>query len=224
MLHSGRLAGGRTGLTLDAFQGLYRDELVDAGGRSWAAVADLDGPNPLGSIAQFARECRRIKESIVSMQEDLAKSEPSPSARPVYRVIDPKPGTTQWVARSAAERAHDWVTNALNRELTDRGLVVRYDRQRDLVVSNKARDILLFEVKSSSSSQDVYTGIGQLMYHGRADDPKTKLVLVVPKPLAGGVEERARRLGFDILTYERRRHDVVFEPQALARVLGKARG
>ena len=101
--------------------------------------------------------------------------------------------------------AHCWhglVTNELAAALRARGLQIDNDRNRDLVaVTNDNSVSALFEVKSDCDLYSVYTGIGQLMYHGKARRESHVLVFVSPEP-RDIVKTALKKLGINVLHYE----------------------
>jgi len=50
----------------------------------------------------------------------------------------------------------------------------------DLAVSNGNKTFRIYEIKTRSNSQSIYTGIEQLMFHSGGDDSITKF-LVLPE-------------------------------------------
>lgn len=104
------------------------------------------------------------------------------------------------------ETFHGLVVNNLEKRLRATG---KYDdatifntRLIDLGIQKNGKTRHIFEVKSSSDRQAIYTGIGQLMFH-TLGMPNIKKTLVLPLD-----EYRSRlikifnQLGIDILKYE----------------------
>lgn len=84
----------------------------------------------------------------------------------------------------------------------------------DLVVE-KSSQVLLYEVKTGSDTQSIYTGIGQLYFHSAAlarrfPDKKIIRHLVIPyAPAAASREKVCKELGIKIVTFEFTKNGVV---------------
>lgn len=61
---------------------------------------------------------------------------------------------------------------------------------------------VVFEVKTTATTQAVYTGIGQLILGSGARGPKNRAVLVLPAPLPNGLAERLEPEGIELLGFE----------------------
>lgn len=76
---------------------------------------------------------------------------------------------------------HAKIVKALREALERHGHNVANDDPRDLYIPAKGTDAkVIFEVKKSSDTQDTYTAIGQLMFHGACQQTDPVRVLVAP--------------------------------------------
>jgi hypothetical protein len=98
---------------------------------------------------------------------------------------------------------HGDIVRALEAAVRQRGLTQKSQAIDLAVVTDSKVD--LFEVKTSSRTTDIYTGLGQLLVHGGSlfDVLKTKVerVLVLPEKPRSAHERQIKRNGFKIVTF-----------------------
>lgn len=99
---------------------------------------------------------------------------------------------------------HGKVVEALKKELSSRGQVYK-SRAVDLVVEEENR-ALLFEVKTNSDTQSIYTAIGQLSIHAPPTrefigKPVTPVIVMPDYPIARILEVIANELKYRMVTY-----------------------
>jgi hypothetical protein len=68
----------------------------------------------------------------------------------------------------------------------------------------------VFEVKTSTDTTSVYTGIGQLMLHGAEASSAAERVLVVPGNPTAETSKRIRRVGVHVLHYKILKNGITF--------------
>jgi hypothetical protein len=179
-----------------------RDLTVDELGRLLVAeLAELSGIYPiLQGQAEGPAAPTRLS---VPNKVRRARSQTMPAVRTQftpefagqrkeYRVSEPV----------ESKQRHGWVVNALREELQRRGLHVANDKGRDLYVPISDGGVeVLFEVKTTASSGNLYTGIGQLMLNGAAESMEPKRVLVLPALPTPQTRAAIERIGIDVLTF-----------------------
>mgnify|MGYP006288652207 CR=1 FL=1 len=122
-----------------------------------------------------------------------------------------------------AKCIHRQVIDALERAVRKLGLKAVNDQKRDLfIATTEGNASVLFEAKSKISSQDIYTAIGQLMFHGALQESPPKRVLVIPGTPEEETANRLERLGIEVLEYDLSDTGVSFEDSGLRRLLGVA--
>jgi hypothetical protein len=99
------------------------------------------------------------------------------------------------------ERTHGIIVNALASKLETKGFSIGNDRNMDLYIHKNGRIRSLFEIKTSSSTQDLCSAIGQLLMYSLPINTSIKLYLVLPKKLTNKVEKRLKEYGLDVLYY-----------------------
>jgi len=108
---------------------------------------------------------------------------------------------------------HGNVVRELKEAVSQKGVCYK-SRAIDLSVFVGNR-IYLFEVKTSSRTTDVYTGVGQLVIHGSGLAERYKLpvekVLVLPYEKKPPYEQSVRSNGLKLVTYKITRKGYVFE-------------
>ena len=116
---------------------------------------------------------------------------------------------------------HGIVVGALADAIAKAGDISRNDRFRDMfVMDGRHRQMsVLFEVKTSTTTTDIYQAIGQLMFNGRARHPKTRLVFVVSDDLKKSANVSFKSPDIDILRYKWRNGKPIFGRSELEAIL-----
>lgn len=181
-------------------------------------VASIDDADLGSQISAFAFEIRRAANLVMGdNQDDFTSKSKSGKARPPAKespldtalngYYDEFIGKT--IIRRAAQVTmncrHGTVVKELRNKLKSVG--VQYKSvAMDLVVETD-KEVFLYEVKTGSDSQSIYTGIGQLYFHAAALTRKfqgKKVVrhLVIPfAPAAANREAVCKELGIKIVTF-----------------------
>jgi hypothetical protein len=164
--------------------------------------------------------------AVLGLDSGSATSEFELLPPPVRSHFSPERDTPTTATRiaSVAEVRHNHgvVTNKLAELLRLSGEVTGNDQRQDLLLLENGLVRVLFEVKSGSSLQSVYTAIGQLMYHGSVQEPAPMRVAVLPESISTEVVERLDRLDIRLVTF--RLADGLPEFDGLDDVLSEAGG
>ncbi len=83
----------------------------------------------------------------------------------------------------------------------ERCLSFRNDSNRDLFIHQKQKITIIFEIKTTTTTQNIYTAVGQLIIYSIPVKTEAKLVIVIPEKLNKVVETRLARLGIKPLYY-----------------------
>jgi hypothetical protein len=221
--HTGKIGGGRAGIGKAAFFERYSGALErvvwpDGQESDVILIGPVDGSRLPEQLALFVRQSARIKQEIVAGGDGDPPLPPASSFAPEFS----GPKAAYRIAGLIEARAdHGLVVNALHQELLGKGIAARNDRERDLFVeSADGSPGLLFEVKTSIDTGSLYTGVGQLMFHGAVAPPAPQpvRVLVVPGRPEGDTLTVLTRLGIRVLTFELHGAHVTFD--GLDAVLG----
>lgn len=182
-------------------------------------VAPIDDVNMGKQISDFAIEVRRAAYSVMSENQSDTTSR-SKWSKPLSAAAKKSPLDValsgyydEFVGKTIIRRAaqvtmncrHGSVVKTLRAKL--KAIGAQYKSVAiDLVVETESK-VLLFEVKTGSDSQSIYTGIGQLYFHAAAlarKFPKKQVVrhLVIPfAPAAANREKVCKELGIKIVTF-----------------------
>ena len=162
-------------------------------------------------IARFAREVVRIKKAIEREVEEVPNglhghNEPHrPTVNPSDAFTPEFAGTrTPYSLRGVIEANadHGLVVDALKEAVEQIGHLARNDVARDLYVIGEDRRIqFLFEVKTDTTTQPIYTAVGQLLLNGRARDKATRMILVVPREPKPKTRDALQSIGIGVLNY-----------------------
>lgn len=111
-------------------------------------------------------------------------------------------------------RKHGILANVLADELQARGFKVFNDRFRDLIAKNSNGDTKLFEIKTTSSTHDIYKAIGQLFVYSIGFTEIAKaidLILVLPENrFLGKLKDGLQARGIKVLYYEWKNGSPIF--------------
>lgn len=181
-------------------------------------VAPIDVANLGKQISDFAFEVRRAANLVMSDNQNDTTSKsmigrPSSTAKKSPLDVALSGYYDEFVGKIIIRRAaqvtmncwHGSVVKTLREKLKDIGAQYK-SVAMDLVVVTESK-VLLFEVKTGSDSQSIYTGIGQLYFHAAALTrmfPKKQVVryLVIPfAPAAANRKKVCTELGIEIVTF-----------------------
>ena len=191
--HSGRVGGGKKGISKQNFLAFYPTrnlQPIDWGEDDYENVivlGALDDPNLPVQVAAFVHQVARFKDLVdeanvigapLPTREAQSDEQGGGRFRPEFQGVK-KYKRKQ--GRIEAECNHGLVITRLAEEVERLGYTVANDRARDLFIPsacNHAR--VLFEAKTDLATTSIYTAIGQLMFHGARQEEPPKRVFVVP--------------------------------------------
>ena len=212
LMHSGNVAGGRKGVGGRAYRTWYgkRREPVFLGdkcARFGFVVVPVQAADP-------TRATRRYIDSIGTFKKLVSEKKINPKARDFQRKMrkfddfykeargrrrGSRPGQIDYLSR------HGEVVDALHAWRSDRQLArghrIVKDIYIDMGVATGRNDLReLYEVKTSSDRQDVYTAIGQLAVHSSETSEKF-LVLPKGKSLPQDLADALARQGIELMRF-----------------------
>ena len=202
VLHRGRIGGGKPGVGKTYFTDNFRGDFVTAidGDREteFCLVGELNSRHFPRQVGNFIHEIYRVK--------NLEDGETSTDFGDLtnFTYTDEHSGTTVTERNDPViiERTHGIVVNALAQELKDRKFKIGNDRNRDLFIHNRGQISTLFEIKTSSSTQCLYSAVGQLLLYSIPIRNTVKLIAVLPNKLSKTVTKRFTSLGINLLYYK----------------------
>lgn len=220
--HSGKVGGGAVGVSMSNFHLFHRGWSVVTSrdqARRMYVLGALDAADLPARIRAFTLQSKEFRERIKRGDpllvddglDDETVFRPEFEGRKAYRTAD----------RVEADVRHGAVVRALRDALAAHGVSGWNSQQRDLYVraADGSMD-LLFEVKTDTASTSVYTGIGQLMFHGIGRG--VRRVLVLPAKVPPAIADRVTALGITVLPYTITRDRIVFDGLAALRGDGAA--
>ena len=137
-------------------------------------VGELDSTHFPRQVANFIFEIHRVKQLIKNPQgEDFnyLNNFQFTQEQSGISEIDKK-------GKKKIKRTHGIIVNAIAKELEKHDFNVGNDKNRDLFTYRNKKIINLFEIKTSSKTHDLYTGIGQLLIYSIPIENKVNLYLV----------------------------------------------
>lgn len=202
VLHRGKIGGGKPGIGKHYFTDNFRGDFVTAidGDRDteFCLVGELNSQHFPKQVSNFINEIYRVK--------NLEDGETATDFGDLtdFNYTDEHSGRTVTERNDPViiERTHGIVVNSLAQELKDRKLKIGNDRNRDLFIHNRGQITTLFEIKTSSSTQCLYSAVGQLLLYSIPIRNTVKLIAVLPDKLSKTVTKRFSSLGINILYYK----------------------
>lgn len=210
VLHRGRIGGGKPGIGkryfTDNFRGVFINAIEEDHETVFCLIGELDSHIFSEQVANFIREIYRIKR----LQKGEAASDFSTLSDYSYTDEHSGQSVTENNEPRVINRTHGIIVNALARELENMGYKVANDRNRDLFIHHQGRISALFEIKTSSSTQCLYSAIGQLLLYSIPIGSDIPLFAVLPQKLKKSVENRFAALGISIIYFDRQEGEINF--------------
>jgi len=223
LAHSGKIGGGYKGVGKSAFlqfAGELNRQVVSWSDGSFSnaiLIARIDAPALRRQLGAFVKKVDEFKQQVRSPQpqDPVQKSESS--------YYDEFMGSTQsYIGGSPTEGfcEHGFVIRDLKKALDTLHVAgIGKDGARDLFITRNSRVELLFEAKTDTDPQSIYTGIGQLMLHGAAQASPPRRVLVLPNQPSEETLRRLASLNIDVVTFKF--NETLTRFAGLTRVLAK---
>ena len=201
VLHRGKIGGGKKGIGKHFFKDNFRGDFVNAidGNREteFCLIGELKSNHFPNQVANFIKEIYRVKH--------LGNDETNVDFDELnnFSFTNEHSGTveTKQSGTKTIDRTHGIIVNALAAELEHRSYKIGNDKNRDLFIHNKSEISALFEIKTSSTTQNLYTAVGQLLIYSIPINNSVKMIAVLPDKLNTIVEKRFNELGIELLYY-----------------------
>ena len=202
VLHRGKIGGGKVGVGKNLFMDNVRGDKVIAidGDREteFCLVGELNSHHLPKQVETFISEIRRIKN--LDNTDETENFEELNNYQ--YTAEHFGETTTEREGSTTRNRTHGIVVGALVKELQDRGHKIANDINRDLFIHSNNQITTLFEIKTSSSTQNLYSAVGQLLIYSIPIKNKVDLIMVLPEKLNRTVEKRLELHGIKLLYYK----------------------
>lgn len=208
VLHRGKIGGGKVGvgkkLFFDNFRGDF-DIAFDGDRKTdFCVIGALSSKHFPKQVLNFIQEVARIKSFDIQKKLEFSELENFKFREERYGISK----TTR--SKITIERTHGIVVNALAKLLEKKGFKIGNDRHRDLFTYKNGQIENIFEFKTSSSTQNLYPAVGQLIIYSIPIINPVKLILVLPDKLKKEVEKKLNDLDLKILYYEWINDEIVF--------------
>jgi hypothetical protein len=215
LLHRGGVGGGRKGIGRNAFTDWYRAKPVeiDEGNSTFGTallVTALDGPSFLDDLRYFVESVAQFKKLVAEGGHAAiasAHSQTKPlTFNPEFAGVKKGKRPSNFVAECHHGRVVDALAAQLRQSHSAGSVLIFNNRLIDLGVAKGKKVTAIYEVKTDTSTQSLYTGIGQLMFHSALSSSTPKRTLVLPVNRFGGRESETKfpalqRLGIAVLRY-----------------------
>lgn len=211
LFHSGRVGGGKTGVSKDEFlawRGQKLIEVFDSHGsaRNGIMVMAVDGLAATRSAIRYVASIADFKlavgKGITGKPEFQKKKKDLADYYSEARGSRTGSRTAEfdYVSRhgEVVDALHVWRKSAG----LSKGARVVKNVLIDLGVSTNRVLLEVYEVKTSALRPDVYTAIGQLLVHAVAKDCKRFIVLPQSEGLAGDLEKALKRNEIEIIRFK----------------------
>lgn len=171
-------------------------------------VARISDPNWLRDIADYVHEVSEFKFGTAPAKKISKASKQSdfkglPEENESTSKVKAREGHTM-------KRHHGVIRNRLKDLLIDHGLAAHRDGPRDIFVGRSISPDIEFEIKSNSTSQSIFTAVGQLLVHSTMTPAKVKAA-VLPSTLSNEAAKAIRSLGIHVVTFDMNDRHIVFK-------------
>jgi len=206
LLHRGKIGGGRKGIGKDLFLKNYRGKLITVkdGDRltSLALVGSFESPRFVDQVAIFVNEIKRIKSN-VSKNPRTSLSATNDSMPAFNEEFSGTRKPSNIGNQIAAKCDHGIIVNALAKKFESEGITIANSSQIDLFTIGLSNDPkTLFEIKTDTTTTNIFEAIGQLYYYSTNLGGNYSLVAVFPNTLEQNSKEILDKLNIRCLTYE----------------------
>ena len=209
LLHRGKIGGGRIGVGKQLFFDNFRGDFATANDNGmeteFFVIGSIHSKHFPQQVSNFIAEVHRIK--------NLSTDDPTDFSDLLnFKYTDEHSGTSKVKRKiiTTIERTHGIVVNSLASILEDSGHKIGNDRNRDLFIHKRGQIKTLFEIKTSSSTQDLYSAVGQLLIYSIPIKGAVDLFLVIPDKLSKPVVKRLSELGLQIIYYSWNKNEPTF--------------
>jgi len=211
LLHSGRVGGGTTGVSKEAFIAWSAQQLTtvfDSKGklRNGIVVMPVQGVGATRSLISYVQGVvefkRAARDGVVSTPEAKERER---QLRDYYREASGRRKGKRVAAIIDYVSRHGEVVEALSRWRNALGLARGEKLVKnvliDLGVNRKGALAEVYEVKTSVARGDVYTAIGQLVVHAPSDHCRRVIVLPADDVLAADLRRALERNHIELKRY-----------------------
>ncbi len=203
ILHRGKIGGGRKGIGKEAFKNWYRGKWVEVfdelkNQEEAILIGSLNSKYLSARIREFVKEVASFKQEVTS--EKISRS---PQILNKSLSFDPEfHGSKKGNRKSSLEYEsyHGLVVNSLDEQVKNNNCTFNTSFI-DLGVQENGKLTRIYEVKTSSDRQSIYTGIGQLMFHSFEDNKIEKVLVLPEEEYQKEIAEILAKLNIKILTY-----------------------
>jgi hypothetical protein len=217
LLHSGKIGGGRKGIGKNAFKKRYKGNFfnpdIEELSGEYIALSSIDNSRLLLHIKNYVFEVAHIKKEITQNRK-ITKKQIDLEKTLKTSFNDEFSGTKQYNSKGGKVTSncdHGIVVRTLKNKIEAKGFNVANDQQRDLYIYNDLPKIkIVFEIKTSISSQTIFTAIGQLLVNNARLSPLPKLVFVIPETLNKNLLKTLKKLNIITLVYTWQNDSPVF--------------
>ena len=223
--HRGKLTKGNAGLQKDLVLSQFKTCVLAQDGKKKNRViliAGLEHEKMVDKLFEFALEARDVATRIATGLVDAVDTSPDSSIGKVRQKgvksnVGPMAKLSKYVAEFYGESTtnppvvsgtrivkHGAIVAALHKALGG-GDNLRKSQAVDLAAI-RGGTVDLFEVKTSASTQDVYTAVGQLLIHGEGissllEMPVRRFMVLPQNPRADFIKPIGEELGARIIIY-----------------------
>jgi hypothetical protein len=225
--HRGKLTKGKAGLRKAKVFGEFTSRTVEAEDQGLTSkvilISALDDPELADRLWKFAVEAREVATRIGAETNDQKEDDtggrtgrspggkrPAPPKDPLLKLrdyFDEYAGEGNLKGHGGGKRTveHGDVVKALEALLRANG---QSQKAQAIDLAIVASQVDLYEVKTSTRTTDVYTGVGQLLIHGECirellDLPVRRHLVLPAAPRASHGKHVTKKAGIRIVTYEK---------------------
>lgn len=208
VLHRGKIGGGRKGIGKNLFMENYRGKFIEINDgnklSTFAIIGELYSSNFINQLNTFVLEIERIKKNSIELENDIKTDN-------INEFSEEFTGIKTYLQDEIiqAECNHGLIVNSLSKILESKSYSVHNDKNRDLFLTKNGLITHLFEVKSKTTSTNIYTAIGQLYFHNLKEE--TIKIIVLPEPVSNKIITKLKELKIETLVFNIENENVSFK-------------
>ena len=207
LVHSGKIGGGRIGIGKNGFIQNYNGVFLEVDNSDLpneiTVIGNLNDPNLAFQIKSFVEEVARIKQLLVRRVPSSRKHTPLEIIEHSFN--EEFVGTKEYLGKKekiSSTANHGLVVNSLKNLISIKDKLVANDKQRDLYLyTDKGLIRTVFEIKTSLTSQTIFTAVGQLFVNNIRLMPVPRLIYVIPEKPNINLAKTLKKLGIEVLVY-----------------------
>jgi hypothetical protein len=216
-MHNGEIGGGRPRINKETFcnnySGIQEEVELSNKAKTYFFISSLKAKDFPQKVAEFVYAVDFIKQNAESIADASLSEAKYQHKKNLKDYFDEYYGLKEFtVNRSISYNSrHGEIVQALKKQLQHKKFDFKKDGQIDLAICTRNKITCLFEIKTTISSQSIYTAIGQLFLYSKYNKVQPKKFFVCPLEIKESLKKDLKELGIEVLTYKFSGEKIIFQ-------------